>query len=225
MKAIRLLIVSLAIIITDNAIAASCDSTNYVHKFRIGVDFFKPFSPIFKTDDKENYEFRSKFEFLTAFRFYGGWHLNFDLGYGKGVQHAYYHVQQYKAEGIYFKPGLEFDVLQREDNETRRISLLFGYRFGLSFYDVDNRYVLKSKFWNTEYIEEEIARGKTYWHEVLINFRVNLMKIQKTGITLGFTTRLRYMPQVYENSRLYIPGYGGNNPVNMATNIDVSMFF
>ncbi|MBC7387955.1 MAG: hypothetical protein H7329_01970 [Opitutaceae bacterium] len=223
MKAIRLLIVT-SVIITKTAFSSNQDSTDYGHKFRVGIDFFKPFSPILKTDGNNNYIFRGKFELLTAYRFYSGWHVNLDLGYGKGEQHEYFHAQQYKAEGFYLKPGLEYNVLHRE-NETRRISFIIGYRLGLSSYNVDNKYVIKSKFWDTEYVEEQKERGSTYWHETLLNLRVNLMKLQKTGISLGFTTRVRYMPQVYENSRLYIPGYGGNNPINLATNIDVSMFF
>ncbi len=222
MKAILLSIALLTqLFYTNKACAENPDSSSIlIKRFRIGIDILKPWGYILRSSDsiaKKSY--RVKFEVLTAYQISELVSANLDLGYGKGVEYAYQGAQRYQSQGVYFKPGIDLNLVRSN------VSFLLGYRLGLSSFLEKNQYLFHSHFWNSDYVEEKSWKSFGYWHELLASIRVVLFRTEKQAFSLGFTPRLRAKPRKPNHTQLFIPGYGGNNPFNLALNIDFAIAF
>lgn len=225
MKAILLSIALLTqLFYTNKASAENPDSSSLsIKRFRIGFDILKPWAHVSRTRGEATH--RIKFEILSTYQVSARFAASLDLGYGQGVFDIYNGAQQYKSKGFYAKPGFEYNILSDREVKTSNMSFSLGYRLGLSAFSEKNQYVFHSNFWNSDNVEENNWKSFGYWHEFLAPIRGVLFRTEKHAFSLGFTPRLRVKPRKADHTQLFIPGYGGNDPFNIAMNIDFAIGF
>lgn len=182
-----------------------------LRKIRVGFDPIKSATMLFPEKDNQN----NRLYFNT-------WETNLELAgpFRTSVVMEYgatkAHIQDpngnfdYRSSGNYLKLGLDFNITDEDPD----MELDLGWRFGVNKFSEDARLKLNGEFYDNIKIDNlPSAERSLVWGEVLMSYKVRLLKHSQMLNRLWFGTdlRLKFMnklPQRNGYPSMNIPGYG-----------------
>ena len=133
----------------------------------------------------------------------------------------------YKANGIYQRAGIDFNLLrQKKEAEPSNNKLLGGIRVGWSNfkYDVTN-ITITDDYWGGEStLNYERQSASKVWYEIVFGIQVEVFK----NVYLGWNIRSKNLFKQNTSTEVspwYIPGFGKNNTSNVGFNYTVGYHF
>ncbi|HEX8547872.1 MAG TPA: DUF6048 family protein [Cytophagaceae bacterium] len=190
---------------------AGYSQTVGITKVRFGLDPIKSATMFFPEKDGLNNRFYFNTWEATA-EIAGNYRTSLVLEYGYTKAHLqdYYGNIDYRSKGNYLKVGLDFNITEEDPN----MELDLSWRFGVNRFSEAARIKLNGEFYeNIRVVNLPQAERSLVWGEILMSYKVRLMKHSHMLNRLWFGTdlRLKFMnslPQRLGYASMNIPGYG-----------------
>lgn len=196
---------------------------NQNFKFGIGGDVLKAFT-VFVNPNEEN-DIGTRFEVNSCIIYKKQFFLKLDVGFAQKNNIKFDSTLHYFSEGFYTKLGIDYCFYER-----KVFYINFGYKIGSSFYTYKKHFLLYDSDWQEPYIHKTKNNQTFYFTEISFPFGFKLSSHEngERKITLGFipSARIAYRNANHIVSNTYfIPGYGGNDRLVLALNIQLMYHF
>lgn len=134
----------------------------------------------------------------------------FEIGFG-GANKTTTSDIHFKGNGMFYRLGMDFNIIKSKEEEKFRNYFLVGARLGYNYqaYNVDN-VMVGGGLWGDGQLKNYEQSKSSLWFEIAAGLRVEVFK----NAYIGWNMRIRNLitkDKDGEIKPLYIPGYGTND--------------
>ena len=207
MKRIYAYIISVALLVASTGLSAQFsyntadpDSVDVPLNIRIGVDVANPVL-YFINGNNLNLEGYTSIDLNEK---YG---ITFNGGYTDyNLSKLSY---EYRATGIYFKPGADFNILKPQISEGKYWAGI-GVRYGVTIFRYETPLIRYDNYWGTTTTSIPPRSGMAHFIEVAPGFNAKISNNFTMGWRVNMSTLL-YAGSKDKISPVYLPGYGARD--------------